>query len=90
MKLSNRKNKKISKNNKIKIQYIAAFPWTFYEKRRALNICLKTNGLFGSSSSGQSFLTEITLKKERNMLKNYSKKPHIRTSRGQDEQVLVL
>ena len=47
----------------MKIQYIAAFPWTFYEKRRGLNICSKTNGLFGSSSSGQSFLTEITLKK---------------------------
>ena len=49
----------------MKIQYIAAFPWTFYEKRRALNICSKTNGLFGSSSSGQSFLTEITLKREK-------------------------
>ena len=53
----------------MKIQYIAAFTWTFYEKRRGLNICSKTNGLFGSSSSGQSFLTEITLKKERNMFR---------------------
>ena len=46
------------------IQCIAAFPWTFHEKRRALNICMKTNGLFGRSSSGQSFLTDIILKKK--------------------------
>ena len=47
----------------MKIQY-TAFPWTSHEKRRGLNICSKTNGLLGSSSSGQSFLTENTLKKK--------------------------
>ena len=66
----------------MKIQCIAALPWTSYEKRRALNICLKTNCLLGRSSSGQSFVTE----------KNYSKNPHIRTYnlRVQAEHVLVL
>ena len=46
------------------IQCIAAFPWTSCEKRQALNICMKTNGLFDRSSSEQSFPTEITLKKK--------------------------
>ena len=47
----------------MEIQCIAAFPWTSYEKRRALNICMETNGLFGRSSNGQSFLTDVILKK---------------------------
>ena len=33
----------------MKIQYIAAFPWNLYEKRRALNICSKKKTAFSAA-----------------------------------------
>ena len=53
----------------MKIQYIAAFPWTSYERRRALNICSKTNGLFGQQFKWTVVSNRNYFKKERNMFR---------------------